>query len=127
MPTPPLPTTAKAVEYAAAGAGMADQARDTIQMWKAFQDQMRLGKLYKVAQKTPGLSTALGAIEGSAKSIDDINNGQREKWMQQVGAAPSSSIWGDVGWDSLRTAEDIGNALTFGLAGRLGNYLSKTK
>lgn len=124
MPTPPLPTPAKTVEYAASGAGIVDQARDATQMWKVFQDRMRLGKLYKVAQKTPGLSTALGAIEGSAKSIDDIDNGQRELWMQQMGANPSG-IWGGIGWDSLRTAEDIGNALTFGLAGRLGNHISK--
>lgn len=124
MPTPPLPTPAKTVEYAASGAGIVDQARDATQMWKVFQDRMRLGKLYKVAQKTPGLSTALGAIEGSAKSIDDIDNGQRERWMQQMGANPSS-VWGGIGWDSLRTAEDIGNALTFGLAGRLGNHISK--
>ena len=118
-----MPTVAKAGEQIASIAGAVDQTLDAAKMWKAFQAQRRLGMLYKAAQRTPGLGIALGAIEGSFKSIDDAGNGQREKWLQQVGGTPSS-VLGDIGWDSLRTAENIGNALTFNQANRLGNFLS---
>lgn len=119
-----MPTVAKAVEHTASIAGAVDETIDAAKMWKAFQAQRRLGMLYKAAQRTPGLGLALGAIEGSFKSIDDANNGQREKWLQQVGGTPSSALE-DIGWDSLRTAENIGNALTYNQANRLGNLLSK--
>lgn len=67
---------------------------------------------------------ALGAIEGSAKSIDDIHNGQREAWMDSMGFEPTS-LPATLGVDALRTAENIGNALTFNQANRLGNALSR--
>ena len=119
-----MPTPAKVVENAASVVGLIDQARDTAQMWQNFQTQMRLGKLYKAAQRTPGLSLALGAIEGAAKSFDDASNGQREKWMATYGAQPSGYLE-TAAWDALRTAQDIGNALTFNQANRLGEMLSR--
>ena len=120
-----MPTPAKVVENAASVAGLVDEARDIAHMWQSFQAQMRLGKLYKATQRTPGLSLALGAIEGAAKSFDDASNGQREKWMATYGAQPSGYLE-TAGWDGLRTAQDIGNALTFNQANRIGEMLFRS-
>ena len=73
----------------------------------------------------PGLGSALGAIEGAAKSFKDLENGERDRWMQATLGGHPSSVAGTVGADSLRVLENIGNALTFDLAGKLGDRLSR--
>ena len=73
----------------------------------------------------PGLGSALGAIEGAAKSFEDLENGERDRWMQATLGGHPSSVAGTVGADTLRVLENVGNALTFDLAGKLGDRLSR--
>lgn len=61
------------------------------------------------------------AIGGVVDSFADTGSGYRDKFNESVGATgPISSGVGDV----ARVANNVGNAVTFGLAGRLGRGLS---
>ena len=117
----PIPT--KTVQYTASAAGVAEDVADVNAAWKAFAARRRLGMLYKSVSRVPGLGLALGAIEGSAGSMDDVYTGKREKWMQKMGANQQNALQ-TMGWDTLRVLGDVGNALTFDLAGELGDRLS---
>ena len=124
MPTPL--STSKAVEYTAAAGGALSQVRDVSMGWKAFADRMQLQSLYKKVKAAPSIGLALGAIEGSAKSVGDTYSGRKEEWFRDMGAQ-SASPWQAAGLDTLRTLGDVGNAITFNQAGRLGELLSNIR
>ena len=63
----------------------------------------------------------VAAIGGAVDSFSDMNTGYRDKFNESVGATgPVSSVAGDT----ARVLGNVGDAITFGLAGRLGRGLS---
>lgn len=64
----------------------------------------------------------LAAAAGAYQSIQDTNSGYREQFNNVMGAngSPAASTAADI----VRTAGDIGNAATFGVAGRLGRGIA---
>lgn len=112
-----LEKAADTTEQAANAAGVVE---DAYSMYRRVAPKV-IGGL----RAFPGLGSALGAIEGSAKSFKDVENGDRDRWMQATLGGHPSSVAGTVGADSLRVLENIGNALTFDLAGKLGDRLSR--
>lgn len=61
-------------------------------------------------------------LAGAIQSNADLKDGYRDKFLESTGldSSPLAATAGDV----LRTASNIGDAATFGLAGRLGRGLS---
>lgn len=64
---------------------------------------------------------ALGAVTGAYDSLRDIDNGYRDKFNQDMGVETPA---GSVVADTARTLGNVGNAITFGLAGRTGQGVS---
>ena len=63
----------------------------------------------------------VAAIGGVVNSFADMGSGYRDKFNESVGATgPVSSVAGDT----ARVLGNVGDAITFGLAGRLGRGLS---
>ncbi|MGD9872138.1 MAG: hypothetical protein AB7S63_13970, partial [Thauera sp.] len=63
----------------------------------------------------------VAAIGGAVGSFADVNSGYRDKFNESIGATgPVSSVAGDA----ARVMGNVGDAITFGLAGRLGRGLS---
>lgn len=63
----------------------------------------------------------VAAIGGAVDSFADVNSGYRDKFNESIGATgPVSSVAGDA----ARVMGNVGDAITFGLAGRLGRGLS---
>ena len=63
----------------------------------------------------------VAAISGAVDSFADVGSGYRDKFNESVGATgPVSSVAGDA----ARVMGNVGDAITFGLAGRLGRGLS---
>ena len=63
----------------------------------------------------------VAAIGGVVDSFADMGSGYRDKFNESVGATgPVSSVAGDT----ARVLGNVGDAITFGLAGRLGRGLS---
>lgn len=63
----------------------------------------------------------VAAIGGVVDSFADVNSGYRDKLNESIGATgPVSSVAGDA----ARVMGNVGDAITFGLAGRLGRGLS---
>ena len=63
----------------------------------------------------------VAAISGAVDSFADVGSGYRDKFNESVGATgPVSSVAGDA----ARVMGNVGDAVTFGLAGRLGRGLS---
>lgn len=63
----------------------------------------------------------VAAIGGAVDSFADVGSGYRDKFNESVGATgPVSSVAGDA----ARVMGNVGDAITFGLAGRLGRGLS---
>lgn len=76
-----------------------------------------------------GAATAGHAIPGylaGAAGIGAANayNTPTETMAGRMGVKNPSSFWGDVGVRTLGTLQDVGNAITGGLADRAGNWLS---
>ena len=70
---------------------------------------------------TSPLALAAGGIYGAKKSFDDVGDGYRDHFIQQTGA---ESPLGTAAADGLRTMSNVGDALTFGVAGRVGRGIS---
>lgn len=67
------------------------------------------------------MSAISGALESGALGGGDLATGYRDKFNESVGATgPVSSVAGDA----ARVMGNVGDAITFGLAGRLGRGLS---
>lgn len=63
----------------------------------------------------------VAAISGAVDSFADMNSGYRDKFNESVGATgPVSSVLGDA----ARVMGNVGDAVTFGLAGRLGRGIA---
>jgi len=63
----------------------------------------------------------VAAIGGAVDSFADVGSGYRDKFNESIGATgPVSSVAGDA----ARVMGNVGDAITFGLAGRLGRGLS---
>ena len=63
----------------------------------------------------------VAAIGGAVDSFADMNSGYRDKFNESLGATgPVSSVAGDA----ARVMSNVGDTITFGLAGRLGRGLS---
>ena len=63
----------------------------------------------------------VAAISGAVDSFADVGSGYRDKFNESIGATgPVSSVAGDA----ARVMGNVGDAITFGLAGRLGRGLS---
>lgn len=68
-----------------------------------------------------GAAGAIGGLTGAVQSYNDMDNGYRDGFNKSVGAdTPLQTL----GADTLRTLGNVGNALTFGLAGKLGQGIS---
>lgn len=66
-------------------------------------------------------SLPVAAIGGALDSVTDVGSGYRDKFNESIGATgPVSSVAGDT----ARVMGNVGDAITFGLAGRLGRGLS---
>ncbi|MFZ2981884.1 MAG: hypothetical protein WA085_12695 [Sphingobium sp.] len=74
----------------------------------------------KIASFAKG-GAALGMVAGAYDSLDDMGNGYREKFNQDMGVETPA---GSVVADTARTLGNVGNAITFGLAGRAGQGIS---
>lgn len=64
-----------------------------------------------------GPAAALAGIAGAAQSVDDISSGRRDQFQRDMGVA---TPLGAVGADAARVLANVGDAATFGLAGRTG-------
>jgi hypothetical protein len=63
----------------------------------------------------------VAAFGGAVDSFGDMNTGYRDRFNESIGATgPVSSVAGDT----ARVMGNVGDAITFGLAGRLGRGLS---
>lgn len=68
-----------------------------------------------------GAGAAVGGVLGAADSVADNFNGYRDEFQKSIGAdTPLKAFGGDV----LRTAANVGNAVTFGGAERLGQGIA---
>lgn len=110
---------------AAAQAGkMTGQAQRAASAAAAVPTPKQPGLISKVAQKAAPLvkgSTALALNSGVNQSFADMDTGYRDAFAQSVGA---ESPMGNVAADTARTMGNIGDAVTFGLAGRVGRGIA---
>lgn len=67
----------------------------------------------------------IAGIAGAMDSFADNSSGFREHQQQLMGAGPDRSPLGDVARDVPRVLANVGDAATFGLAGRVGRGLSE--
>lgn len=84
------------------------------------------GAMARMAGAAGGLvrgGAPLAGIGGAMQSFDDVNSGYRDQFAQSIGADNGNTMQA-VGADALRTAGNIGDAMTFGLAGRLGRGIA---
>jgi hypothetical protein len=75
-----------------------------------------VGKLLSI----PG-AASIGGIAGAAGSIRDVNSGYRDNFNASVGAETPLQT---LGADTLRTLGNVGNVVTGGIAGKLGQGIS---
>lgn len=84
-----------------------------------------------------GAAGAIGGMTGAVQSYNDMDNGYRDHFNKSIGmgsdgrvGSGSASNGGvgpymtSVGADALRTMGNVGNAITFGYAGKLGQGIS---
>lgn len=64
---------------------------------------------------------ALAGIAGAAQSVDDVSSGRRDQFQRDMGV---ETPLGSVGADAARVLANVGDAATFGLAGRAGRGIS---
>lgn len=67
------------------------------------------------------LGAVAGGVVGAAGSINDIGSGYRDQSQRDLGA---ETTIGSVAADAFRTLSNVGDAATFGLAGRLGRGIA---
>ena len=65
--------------------------------------------------------TPITGIVGAAQSLDDLSTGYRDHFQRQMGVTTPA---GSVAADAARTLANVGDAATFGLAGRVGRGIS---
>lgn len=65
---------------------------------------------------------ATGLAVGAYDSLADLENGYRDKFQQDMGV---ETPLGSVAADTARTLANVGDAVTFGLAGRTGRGIAK--
>lgn len=109
------------IEDTASRLGEIEDIRARLTDWTNFKDRMRLKEMYKAAKKTVGIGNALAAYEGSAKSLKDMDNGVRDQWMIDTLGHHPTTVLGELGADTLRVLENVGNAATYGYAGKFGS------
>ena len=68
-------------------------------------------------------SNAIGGTVGAVQSLRDIDTGYRDQFAQSIGAEDAGP-WGAAATDIFRTAANVGNAITGGLAESLGRGVS---
>lgn len=68
-------------------------------------------------------SLAAGGIIGAGRSIAEDFNSGREKWNEENGFK-DDTVLSSLGADTARTLSHVGNAITFGGAGWLGDKIS---
>lgn len=69
-----------------------------------------------------GASLAIpGAVAGAVQSYNDVSSGYRDQFNKSVGAESPAQTFGA---DALRTMGNVGNAITGGYAGKLGQGIS---
>ena len=78
----------------------------------------RAGNMVKSALRS---GAPVAGIAGAAQSFDDQSTGYRDHFQNSVGA---ESPLGSVVADAARVLSNVGDAATFGLAGRIGRGLS---
>uniref|UniRef100_A0ABX1PNS7 Uncharacterized protein n=1 Tax=Aromatoleum anaerobium TaxID=182180 RepID=A0ABX1PNS7_9RHOO len=74
-----------------------------------------------VAKSIPGFQAATGGLIGAGQSLADMGNGYRDEFNRSVGA---ESPLGTLAADTARTLANVGDAATFGLAGRIGRGIA---
>lgn len=62
-------------------------------------------------------AAALAGVAGAVQSFDDVSSGRRDQFQRDLGV---TSPLGSVGADAARVLSNVGDAATFGLAGRTG-------
>ena len=112
--------------YVADGANVAGAVDDAYRIVRRVKNLRVPASVRKAVQLGPALGAALGAIGGSAKSIEDMHNGERDKWMQTTFGGAPKSFGGTIGADTLRVMENVGNAIAYGIPGKIGGYLGST-
>lgn len=89
--------------------------------------QPQQGLISRVAQQvTPSRATVAGGlagagIAGAGQAIADIDSGYRDDFQRSMGV---TSPAGSVAADAARTLATVGDAATFGLAGRVGRGIA---
>lgn len=68
-------------------------------------------------------AAAIGAMTGAYDSIKDLDTGYREEFNKSIGSDGNSGLM-SADADLLRVAGNVGNAITGGYAGRVGQGLS---
>lgn len=66
-------------------------------------------------------SLPVAALVGAKQSFDDVRSGYRDQFNTSVGLDGAGS---SIAGDALRVASNVGDAATFGIAGRLGRGIS---
>lgn len=115
-----IAAVAQGVESTANAVGMADDPALARTLWRYWRTPTQMRKA--VAPLLAG-SAALGGIEGAAKSIKDMHNGERERWMQQTYGRQPTGVFETLGLDGLRVMENVGNAVAYGVPGKVGAAL----
>lgn len=78
----------------------------------------RTGELAKSALR---VVAPVAGIAGAAQSLDDSSSGYRDQFQKDLGV---QSPAGSIAADAVRTLANVGDAATFGLAGRVGRGIS---
>jgi hypothetical protein len=119
-----MPVIPASVEVSADVAGKAEDAAQVRRLMTEFSAWRRLQEAYKISQRVPGLGLALAGIEGAAHSANAAFTGEREQWERNMGGAPSSRL-GQLGFDTLRTFGNVGDAVLMGQTSRISDLLTK--
>ena len=135
MPSPKivLPSKQRAAEVteeAANAAGVVNDAVTIKKLWALEQLKKAYGPYAAGAiKKVKGnlaLDFMLAAIEGSAKSIEDMDNGEREKFMMETFGRMPDSVAEDLGADTVRVLNNVINAATYDYPEKIGSRLGST-
>jgi hypothetical protein len=98
--------------------GMVDDVTPKAAVAEAPGMASRVGSALRRA--APG-AAAVGGLVGAAESFNDQSTGYRDQFQRSMGV---ESPLGSVAADSARVLGNVGDAVTFGLAGRLGRGIA---
>lgn len=119
----PLPTTAGVVEASAAAGGVAEDVHRLRKLAQLLSVPAALRK--PALRKAGALGMALGAIEGAAKSIKDMDNGERGRFMEMTFGRQPEGVLETLGMDTVRVLGNVGNGIAYDVPQTLGEKLSR--